>query len=411
VNVIPDCPTPRIELVPPRAASQNGDQRDFEYENSPPAPASAYETRKYGGHTPSESSSSATSTHLSGSSVASPYSSAASSIGAFSPLAFDQHEFADEKTMQSSGSNMRNPLKPGLRAEMPARPKTPKDSPPADLPARVSPPTESPPRDLHSMDSISEAQGHSVEPPMDPKFQQSSTYGRSHALNTTRAPLPAPLTLSSSLVTCSSALPSPAISAFGGALAQTPSPTATNLSVGRPSARPRVKPNCRGCGLVIEGKSVKAADGRLTGRWHKACFVCRSCQEPFATADFYVINNEPYCEHHYHEENGSLCNGCNRGIEGQYLETTSSSQHGSTDRKYHPKCFTCSECRQVLVDDYFEIQSRVYCERHALYAMRSQHRQQGPPTTGTALTPYGQNDRRQLMAERRTTRLINPMMA
>lgn len=31
------------------------------------------------------------------------------------------------------------------------------------------------------------------------------------------------------------------------------------------------KGNCRGCGEVIVGKSVKAADGRLTGRWHKQC--------------------------------------------------------------------------------------------------------------------------------------------
>ncbi|KAG9812532.1 hypothetical protein KCU98_g20803, partial [Aureobasidium melanogenum] len=33
---------------------------------------------------------------------------------------------------------------------------------------------------------------------------------------------------------------------------------------------------CRGCSEPIQGKSVKAADGRLTGRYHKHCFVCKT---------------------------------------------------------------------------------------------------------------------------------------
>jgi hypothetical protein len=165
---------------------------------------------------------------------------------------------------------------------------------------------------------------------------------------------------------------------------------------------------CRGCKLVIEGKSVKAADGRLTGRWHKACFVCRSCREPFTTADFYVINNEPYCERHYHQQNGSICQGCNRGIEGQYTETVSSSRFGVTARKkYHPRCFTCRECRVVLEEDYFEIQGSVFCERHAFAAMRAQARANGPGTGGTMPSSgLGPSDRRALMAERRTTKLM-----
>ncbi|KAI9858254.1 MAG: hypothetical protein M1830_006348, partial [Pleopsidium flavum] len=94
------------------------------------------------------------------------------------------------------------------------------------------------------------------------------------------------------------------------------------------------KGNCRGCGELIKGKSVSSADGRLTGRYHKQCFVCKTCKKPFQTADFYVINNHPYCERHYHQLNGSLCRACDRGIEGQYLATESK-------QKFHPNCFTC----------------------------------------------------------------------
>ena len=146
---------------------------------------------------------------------------------------------------------------------------------------------------------------------------------------------------------------------------------------------------------MIEGKSVKAVDGRLTGRWHKACFVCRACEQPFITADFYVMDNEPYCEQHYHEKNNSLCHGCHRGIEGQYLETVSS---GQAEKKFHPRCFTCCDCRKVLSDDYFEIIGKVYCERHALAAMRGQTRM-----AGLGLTPP---DRKAMTAERRTTKLM-----
>ncbi|KAH9826012.1 Zinc-binding domain present in Lin-11, Isl-1, Mec-3 [Teratosphaeria destructans] len=176
---------------------------------------------------------------------------------------------------------------------------------------------------------------------------------------------------------------------------QTPARSQTPLSRRGTAARAP----CRGCNKSIEGKSVKAADGRLTGRWHKACFTCRTCEQPFTTADFYVIDNHPYCEQHYHEKNGSLCHGCNCGIEGQYLETTSSLSGGG-DRKFHPRCFTCHDCRQVLSDDYFEISGKVYCERHALAAMRGQARLAGFGAGGLSAP-----DRRALTAERRTTRL------
>lgn len=106
----------------------------------------------------------------------------------------------------------------------------------------------------------------------------------------------------------------------------------TSSPVGRPTTTN--KGNCRGCGELIQGKSVSSADGRLTGRYHKQCFVCKTCKKPFQTTDFYVIDNHPYCQRHYHVLNGSLCGSCDRGIEGQYLET-------EVKQKFHPHCFTC----------------------------------------------------------------------
>ncbi|KAI5790886.1 hypothetical protein FPQ18DRAFT_337309 [Pyronema domesticum] len=132
---------------------------------------------------------------------------------------------------------------------------------------------------------------------------------------------------------------------------------------------------CRGCGEQIFGKSISSADGRLTGRYHKPCFVCHTCKEPFTSAEFYVYRNLPYCSRHYHELNNSLCMVCGEGIEGACLET-------ATGERNHPGCFCCIECGQVLGDDYFEVNGRPYCEGHARRFMRPPPNMRPPPPSG-----------------------------
>lgn len=169
----------------------------------------------------------------------------------------------------------------------------------------------------------------------------------------------------------------------------TPVPTAYSRypeSTARRRPPPAHKGNCRGCGDLIYGKSVSSADGRLTGRYHKRCFVCQTCRSPFQTADFYVMSNQPYCGRHYHELNDSLCRSCDRGIEGQYLET-------ELRQKYHPHCFGCQECHIILRDDYYEFGGRTLCEQHAFGAART--------STPSSLLGPGRR-----FPERRTTRLM-----
>lgn len=115
---------------------------------------------------------------------------------------------------------------------------------------------------------------------------------------------------------------------------------------------------CKACGEEIRGKSISSADGRLTGKYHKACFVCTTCREPFTSTEFYVLNDKPYCELHYHQLNGSLCGSCGRGIEGQYLEDESLV-------KYHVGCFRCADCGMSLSNGYFEVDGKSYCEPDA----------------------------------------------
>ncbi|PBP20571.1 hypothetical protein BUE80_DR008670 [Diplocarpon rosae] len=165
---------------------------------------------------------------------------------------------------------------------------------------------------------------------------------------------------------------------------QRPSPATRPPTAQRPTSS---KGHCKGCGDAIRGKSVSSADGRLTGRYHKQCFVCTSCFAPFQTATFYVIDDAPYCERHYHKLNGSVCLTCDRGIEGPYLES-------ERREKFHPNCLTCADCQRSLRHDYFEINERVYCERDA-FRRAQQGRSLGAGGVG------GSN-----RMERRTTRMM-----
>ncbi|KAI9054378.1 hypothetical protein LZ554_001541 [Drepanopeziza brunnea f. sp. 'monogermtubi'] len=210
--------------------------------------------------------------------------------------------------------------------------------------------------------------------PQESNFQQFST------ANTNRSLSPAPL--------AQRRPPSP----FGHPQQR---PSTANSSGSLPSVRPDTgnhpassKGNCKGCSLPIKGRSVSSADGRLTGRYHKHCFVCATCFEPFQTATFYVINDAPYCERHYHKLNGSVCKSCDRGIEGQYLES-------ERREKFHPRCLTCADCRRSLKNDYFEINGRAFCERDA-FRRAQQGRSLGPGGG------WGETNR----MERRTTRLM-----
>lgn len=159
----------------------------------------------------------------------------------------------------------------------------------------------------------------------------------------------------------------------------------------RPPTRSGTRPkgNCKGCGEAITGKSISSSDGRLTGRYHRGCFVCFECHSPFPSADFYVLNNRPYCAQHYHERNGSLCSNCHNGIEGQYLETVERNGGRPERRRFHPNCLQCRTCHVLLKGDYFEWNGEVYCEQDARRAANAYYRPPGPPGPPGSLRPPG----------------------
>ena len=321
--------------LPPRGASLIRPRTATNAGNAPPVPTNINLAAEFGignpYHTPSESQSS----------DASGYSQGSKASSRSSPPSAD----AGRKRRQPSDKNKLDVLMSEVQASM------------MDLQ----------PKELHTV-------------PSPPKKEQFA-----------RGMLP-PRNLDPSLLSPESPM-DPAIQ--GGRLS--PLPARNPTRIGSPVSPPKEKVirrpttskgNCKGCGEAIKGKSVSSADGRLTGRYHKQCFVCTTCSEPFQTATFYVHNDAPYCERHYHKINGSICKTCDKGIEGQYLESESK-------QKFHPGCLTCSDCNRTLRNDYFEVNNQVYCERDAFQRVQQQKRFLGPGGGGASNR-----------MERRTTRLM-----
>ncbi|KAJ4487776.1 hypothetical protein J3R30DRAFT_3281142 [Lentinula aciculospora] len=124
-------------------------------------------------------------------------------------------------------------------------------------------------------------------------------------------------------------------------------------------------PKCRRCNLPIEKQAVSSSDGQLKGKYHKDCFNCFTCNKPFPDKVFYVYDGRPLCKYHYHETNESLCAAatCGQPIEGPCAVS-------HTGDKYHPEHLTCEwegypECDVKLNGEYWELDGRMLCEKHA----------------------------------------------
>ncbi|CAF1396917.1 unnamed protein product [Adineta steineri] len=109
-------------------------------------------------------------------------------------------------------------------------------------------------------------------------------------------------------------------------------------------------PKCLGCKQTIVDTYIQA----LGGHYHKTCFVCQECSQPFLTGSFYEHDHQPLCELHYHQRRGSLCSSCQKPIGGRCIT--------AMGRKYHVEHFICSYCTRQLQNGTFkEYQNKPYC--------------------------------------------------
>jgi len=151
---------------------------------------------------------------------------------------------------------------------------------------------------------------------------------------------------------------------------------------------------------------VSSKDGQLKGKWHKDCFTCFTCGDPFPSKTFYVHSNNPYCAYHYAEVNDSLC-VCGDPIEGECAVA-----HGG--ERFHPDCFVCekSGCGTRLEEGYWEIDGERVCEKHAGQLSPSPSRSEFAREEVDGVGELGGLERRRTgrggtsRAQKRTTRYI-----
>ncbi|QLL34858.1 hypothetical protein HG536_0H02330 [Torulaspora globosa] len=122
---------------------------------------------------------------------------------------------------------------------------------------------------------------------------------------------------------------------------------------------------CRACGEEVHSRGIfsKRAN-ELSGQWHRDCFRCLTCNVKFnKKMPCYILDDQPYCQQHYHERNGSICQVCQGFIEGECLE------NDRTER-FHVHCLTCFLCETRITSDYFIYNGELpLCSEHDIEAL------------------------------------------
>lgn len=128
---------------------------------------------------------------------------------------------------------------------------------------------------------------------------------------------------------------------------------------------------CRSCKREVlssakgSQKAIFSKTGELSGQWHRLCFTCNfpECGVEFnKNVQCYALNDAPYCNHHYHQLNNTLCEHCSIGIEGECIENELS-------QKWHLSCLRCYKCNNLIKQDYYLMNGSIVCERDAVNIM------------------------------------------
>ncbi|KAF9927062.1 hypothetical protein FBU30_003524 [Linnemannia zychae] len=119
--------------------------------------------------------------------------------------------------------------------------------------------------------------------------------------------------------------------------------------------------HCHKCFERVTENGVRLPNG---DRYHIGCFLCNGCKQVFTESEFHVVYGRPY-----HPSCVSMagtssmmgvitkCQQCHKVINNRAIRFSGQS--------FHPQCFTCTHCHQVLhsTSKFFEVDGRVECEQ------------------------------------------------
>ncbi len=136
---------------------------------------------------------------------------------------------------------------------------------------------------------------------------------------------------------------------------QTPSPATgagSAPSAGSGALAAASRPPCARCGEQIRGAGLKA----LGVAWHRDCFVCTKCEQPFS-GKILQKEGKPYCEADFRALFGStqakICKACGEKISGPFMK--------ALNAFWHAQHFVCASCGGSVADGYYEREERPWC--------------------------------------------------
>ncbi|KAK7807801.1 hypothetical protein U0070_000116 [Myodes glareolus] len=97
---------------------------------------------------------------------------------------------------------------------------------------------------------------------------------------------------------------------------------------------------CERCkGGFAPAEKIVNSNGEL---YHEQCFVCAQCFQQFPEGLFYEFEGRKYCEHDFQMLFAPCCHQCGEFIIGRVIKAMNNS--------WHPECFRCDLCQEVLAD-------------------------------------------------------------
>lgn len=93
---------------------------------------------------------------------------------------------------------------------------------------------------------------------------------------------------------------------------------------------------CFKCSDTIDGQVFLA----LNRNYHKDCFSCDFDGHVMNEESFHVHDDKVYCPVHFKKLFSKVCGGCNKEIDGQYLQVL--------DFYFHSDCWKCARCECLL---------------------------------------------------------------
>lgn len=245
-----------------------------------------------------------------------------------------------------------------LNAQMAARatggvsaaPSSPPSSPPPSTPVPVSPPVTPPPPAGKVMKKGKSANKMAISPNNSvakaPDFQAPVKLPPPGRRGSIPAVVAQDFRTRADSLDSSGGRASPIPRADSPASPTSPSSSADDL------ASSADRPPCARCNQRIRGAGLKA----LGVAWHKDCFVCTHCSQPFS-GKILQKDGKPYCEADYRSLFGGsapkVCRACEEKISGPFMKALGG--------YWHANHFLCKACGGSVSDGYYEKDSFPYC--------------------------------------------------